>query len=101
MDFTTFHNIVNGEKRKGRECYRGVDPMIRQEFPHDAPIATIDDLDEAVKAAQTAFLAWSETTLKKRSTKLQAFATRLLSFEKEFTDFLIKENGKPVSVRRF
>lgn len=98
MDFTTFHNVVNGEKRKGSDCYHGIDPTTRQKFPHAAPVATNEDLDEAVKAAQNAFQAWSETTLEERSTLLKAFAMKVLSYENEFTELLVKENGKPVSI---
>jgi acyl-CoA reductase-like NAD-dependent aldehyde dehydrogenase len=99
MDFTTFYNIVNGEKRTARDCYHGIDPTTRQEFLHHAPVATISDLDEAVKAAQHAFQAWSETTLEERRTLLQAFARKFLSYETEFINLLAEENGKPVSVQ--
>ncbi len=60
------------------------------------PVATEQDLDDAVKSARKAFPSWSQTPIEKRRELLQKFSDALMSYEEEFTTLLGQENGKPV-----
>ncbi|KIV96813.1 hypothetical protein PV10_00629 [Exophiala mesophila] len=96
MDFTQFSNIVNGEARGGNAVYQGIDPTTRQKL-WDVPVATRQDVDDAVQAAQEAFKSWSTTPIAKRKEICSKFGQLYQSHMQDF-DFLIrKECGKPVS----
>ena len=96
MDFTKFSNIVNGEARGGNAFYQGIDPTTRQKL-WDVPVATHQDVDDAVQAAQEAFKSWSTTPIAKRKEICAKFGQLYQSHIQDF-DFLIrKECGKPVS----
>ncbi|CAI4217181.1 unnamed protein product [Parascedosporium putredinis] len=61
----TFYNIINGEKRSSAKVERGIDPRTEEEL-WDCPVASVEELDEAVAAAQKAFVTWSRTTVQER-----------------------------------
>lgn len=60
------------------------------------PIATSQDVDDAVESAQRAFETWSETPFKKRNELVNKFKEHYLSYADEMTDLMCKETGKPV-----
>jgi len=95
IDFTTFHNIVNGEKRGSSESHHGINPATGEKL-WAVPIANQQDVDDAVKAASKAFKSWSQVPFEKRKEHLSKFADLFASYESEFTELLYKENGKPV-----
>ena len=90
-----FCNIINGELRGGDQKGHGVNP--RTEDPLWAfPIASRQDLDDAVKAAQDAFQKWSRTDIKERQQVLLEIAGAL-SREKDLISGIVsKETGKSV-----
>ncbi|KAI9757530.1 MAG: hypothetical protein M4579_003443 [Chaenotheca gracillima] len=94
VDFATFHNTVNGEHRGGKTVYQGINPATREQL-WDTPVATKQDLDDAVSAAQQAFPAWSATSLEERREKVKGFADALRSYADELAELLMKEAGKP------
>lgn len=97
IDFTTFHNIVNGEKRGSSNSHHGINPATGEEL-WPVPIANQQDVDDAVKAASKAFKSWSQVPFGKRKEYLTKFADLFASYESEFTEILYKENGKPVLI---
>lgn len=54
-------------------------------------------MDHAVSCARKAFRPWSNTPLEKRREALLAFADAIQAHEKEFTQLLTLEQGKPLS----
>lgn len=96
IDFTTFHNIVDGKKRGSDTAHQGVNPTTGEQL-WDVPIAGQDDVNDAVEAAEKAFPEWAATPMDKRKELLQKFVELYKNYEKEFTDLLCKETGKPVS----
>jgi acyl-CoA reductase-like NAD-dependent aldehyde dehydrogenase len=95
MDFTYFANIVNGKPRLGSSFYRGVDPTSRKKL-WDVPIATSQDLDDAVQAAQDAFKSWSIMPMEDRRAKCMEFAKLYKQHLEDFDKLIRKECGKPV-----
>lgn len=61
-----------------------------------APRATADDAREAIDAAHTAFVEWSEWTQAKRADVLRRVVGLIHLHEKELATLLTKEQGKPL-----
>ncbi|MEM9049281.1 MAG: aldehyde dehydrogenase family protein [Pseudomonadota bacterium] len=62
-----------------------------------APNATLDDLDAAVAAAETAFTTWSETSDEERASALGAIAEKLGAHSEEIAALITQEQGKPLN----
>ena len=98
VDFTSYLNIVDGIPRSAKTFHQGVNPATKSKL-WEVPIATHQDVDDAVAAANEAFKAWSETPFDERRELIQHYGDALKEYEKEFTDLIQKECGKPVSLR--
>ncbi|KAI9817231.1 MAG: hypothetical protein M1827_001344 [Pycnora praestabilis] len=94
MDFTTFHNIIDGKPRGAKHCHNGINPATKEKL-WDVPIATKEDVNDAVEAAQRAFPSWSQTPFEERARLVTQFADAYAEHEKEFTDLMVEECGKP------
>ena len=94
MDFTTFTNFVNGRPRSSSKSYHGINPST-EEALWSAPLASEQDLNDAVNAAQEAFPSWSRTPFETRCQLLKDYAEALRAHEKDFTNLVMKETGKP------
>jgi hypothetical protein len=99
MDLTTFTNIVNGKSRSGTSSYHGTNPSTREKL-WDVPIATREDLHDAVQAAQAAFRSWSVLKIEDRRRVCLQFGELYKSHLQEFDDLITKECGKPVGANR-
>jgi acyl-CoA reductase-like NAD-dependent aldehyde dehydrogenase len=91
-----FFNIINGEKRSSQTYHQCTDPRTEKHL-WDAPIASPDDLDEAVKAARIAQLSWKQTTVAHRQSLLQELSKRLETHRTKLVATLMRESGKSVS----
>ena len=96
VDFTSFSNIIDGKPRNAESYYQGINPATKEKLWR-VPVATRQDLDDAVVAARKAFPAWSQVPFEERQTLLKAFADAYIAYKDEFTELLLKESGKPVS----
>jgi acyl-CoA reductase-like NAD-dependent aldehyde dehydrogenase len=94
IKFDEFYNIVDGKQRSAQAFHNGIDPTTGQKN-WDVPIATQEDVNDAVAAGQKAFKTWSQTPIEKRKDLMKKFIDLYGSYEKEFTDLLCKETGKP------
>ena len=94
MDFTIFTNFVDGKPRSSSKSYHGINPSTEEDL-WDVPLASEQDLDDAVDAARKAFLGWSKTSFEERSRLLKEYAEALRSHEKDLTNLVMKETGKP------
>ena len=94
IDFTTFPNIINGEPRNSKTKYHGVDPTTKEPL-WDCAIATDEDIEDAVQAANKAFEQWRHTTWEERTQKIAQFKDLFESYHDEMTTLLLKETGKP------
>lgn len=99
LDFTTFKNTINGKLVDGGagETRHGINPATKKALPA-VPVATKQDVDDAVKAARTAFKSWGRTSLEERKKAINAYADALAELEGEFAQLLTAEQGKPVSL---
>jgi delta 1-pyrroline-5-carboxylate dehydrogenase len=99
LDFTTFHNVINGKLVCSSQTRHGINPATKQPNA-EVPIATLDDVDHAVAAARAAFKSWSKTTIEKRVAALNAFAAALLGYQDEFARLMTIEQGKTVRISK-
>ncbi|KAJ6188706.1 aldehyde dehydrogenase [Penicillium mononematosum] len=96
LDFTNFHNIINGELISTAVTQNGINPANKK--PNSpVPVASHADLDKAVTAAQVAFEQWSRYPLEDRRRALFAYSDALNAEKEAFTSLLTKEQGKPLS----
>ena len=94
IDFGSFSNIVNGQLRNSKNKYHGIDPTTKE--PNwDVPVASHDDIEEAVAAANKAYTSWKKTTWAERTHLIERFKEVYFSYEEELTDLVAKECGKP------
>lgn len=95
LDFTTFKNTINGKQVESKTTRHGINPATKKENPA-VPVATQQDLDNAVKAARQAFKTWKDTTYEERAKKLNDFANAFMGEKEGFAKLLTQEQGKPL-----
>ncbi|KAI9647611.1 hypothetical protein NHQ30_003996 [Ciborinia camelliae] len=93
MDFSTFHNTIDGKLTNTTQTRHGINPSTGEANP-PVPLSTITELDEAVTAAKKAQKSWSRTTITERRTIFNAFADAVQGYKNEFINLLIQEQGK-------
>jgi acyl-CoA reductase-like NAD-dependent aldehyde dehydrogenase len=99
LNFSTFFNIIDGKLGSTKETRNGINPATNEELL-PCPVSTLQDVDEAVNAAQVAFKSWSKTSVEHRKQQLRAFAAALTENKSEFAKLLTSEQGKPVRIHR-
>jgi acyl-CoA reductase-like NAD-dependent aldehyde dehydrogenase len=95
VEFEKFHNIVDGLPRSSSDFHHGINPSDGKAL-WDVPIATENDLDDAVKAAKKAFKTWSKTKWEDRQQIIKNIAEEFMKYEAEMGKLVMLEGGKPV-----
>lgn len=92
-----YRNLVDGQLVEAASTYGVINPSTGEVFAQ-APQATGNDANNAVKAANAAFKAWSKTGISERKDALLAAVAKLQepAIAKEIADVLCKEQGKPM-----
>ncbi|KAF2128189.1 aldehyde dehydrogenase [Dothidotthia symphoricarpi CBS 119687] len=94
IDFEKFYNIVDGKQRGSDNIHHGVNPTTGKDL-WDVPIASEQDLNDAVASAKKAFPAWRDTPLEKRKETIGKFVEVWQQHQDEMITLLCKESGKP------
>ncbi|PKS07045.1 hypothetical protein jhhlp_005642 [Lomentospora prolificans] len=89
----TFYNTINGENRSSSNVHRGVNPRTEEEL-WDCPIASVEDLNEAVAAAEKAFKTWGRSTMDERKAVLTKMAEKMKEHAAELEEIVRLETGK-------
>ena len=76
-----------------------IDPATGEPL-YEVPVATEEDLDNAVKHAREAFKSWSETTTEDRGRLLLKFADAIEENQEELAKLLTMEQGKPLALAK-
>lgn len=95
ISFQHFSNVINGGLRSAKSFYHGINPVTQEEL-WPAPVASEEDVNDAVAAAQAAYAKWKKVAWTTRKEKLIDFTKQLIEHEAAFTELVIKETGKPV-----
>ncbi|MDF3306741.1 aldehyde dehydrogenase family protein [Rhodococcus sp. T2V] len=91
---TEFAMTINGQSATAQDTAPVYNPATTEVIAH-VPVASSDHLDEAVAAAQAAFVGWSATPLAERQAIVSAIGDRLEAHAEEFLALLTAEQGKP------
>jgi betaine-aldehyde dehydrogenase len=94
-------NFVNGKQADPRDgAYSDVvDPSTGQAYAQ-APVSSAADVEEALRAAATAFESWRDATPKDRSRAMYQFADAIERRAQEFVEAESRNTGKPVGFCR-
>ncbi|KAG6359837.1 hypothetical protein INS49_010890 [Diaporthe citri] len=93
LESPKFYNIINGEKRSASSSHQVTDPRTGQPL-WDAPIATTQDLEEAIEAANKAFKTWGRTTVAERQDALRKVVDVVNGNQAELAEYAMRETGK-------
>jgi succinate-semialdehyde dehydrogenase/glutarate-semialdehyde dehydrogenase len=89
--------IINGENRKSRDGqYQEVINPATMEVIDTIPLATAEDVEEALDVAQKGKAIWANTPTHERYDILIRFANLLQEHKQELANILTLENGKPL-----
>ncbi|MCJ1471737.1 hypothetical protein MMC13_000377 [Lambiella insularis] len=94
LDFTTFHNIVDGKPRGGEATYHGINGATETPL-WEVPVASQQDVEDAVASATAAFPSWSHLPYSDRVKAVRAWGDEFAALHNEFTELLITECAKP------
>lgn len=98
LDWNTFANVIDGELSTTSKTRTGINPATGE--PNEpVPVSTPEDVDRALEAAKRAFPGWAETPYEERRKAVNAFADAIEAEKENFSKLLVKEQGKPVSLR--
>ncbi len=91
-----FSLIINGEKTAGQAgTFAVLNPATETPAAH-SPLASLEQLDQAVAAAQTAFKTWQHTSDQERKDILHRIADRIEANAQELAEIIVQEQGKPL-----
>lgn len=91
----SFSNMTGGQPVDIQDTFEVLNPST-QSPAGIAPKASVADLDNAVKAAETAFVSWSALSDKERQEYCQAVANKISEHHEELATILTSEQGKPM-----
>ena len=90
------HLVINGKKVATERSFEVLNPA-NEKVAGLAPLAGKKDLDDAVKAAQTAFKKWREVPESERQTACLEIASKIEENAEELAHILTAEQGKPLN----
>ncbi|HGH0834044.1 TPA: CoA-acylating methylmalonate-semialdehyde dehydrogenase [Staphylococcus pseudintermedius] len=88
-------NYIGGKwvESKSEEKIEVLNPATKEVIAY-VPVSTREELDEAAKVAQEAFLKWKEVAVPKRARILFKFQQLLIENKETLANIITKENGK-------
>ncbi|MEP7099225.1 MAG: aldehyde dehydrogenase family protein, partial [Burkholderiales bacterium] len=96
---TPFHMTVNGRALAAAATHDVINPATEEVFAQ-APIATREQLNEAVAAARAAQPAWAARPWAERQVALGALAKLYMEHQEELAQLLTREQGRPLPKAR-
>ncbi|CCO37159.1 putative methylmalonate-semialdehyde dehydrogenase [acylating], mitochondrial Short=MMSDH [Rhizoctonia solani AG-1 IB] len=93
---TEYTHIINGKPAISPTTLSVQNPATQKKIG-EVPVATKDQLDEAVAAARAAFPAWSVKSQDERAQVLEQIADIVEKNIGEYKTILVSEQGKTVS----
>ncbi|KAI1368447.1 aldehyde dehydrogenase [Xylaria arbuscula] len=95
VDFTTYHNVIDGQLSGTDRTRRTVDPATLELNP-EVPVSTKQDVERAVAAAQKAGEAWAEVPWLDRKKAIEAYAEAVEAHIAEIAEIQVREMGCPL-----
>jgi len=97
LTWDNFYNIIDGKLLSTSTTRHSINPATGTANP-EVPVSAQDDVEAAMLAAKKAFKSWADTSMFKRRAALLAFSNALETEQETFAQFLVQEQGKPVSM---
>jgi acyl-CoA reductase-like NAD-dependent aldehyde dehydrogenase len=97
LDWSSYANVIDGHLSSTVEVRHSINPATGDSNP-SVPVSTQDDVEKAMQAAKRAQVGWAATPYEDRRKAVLAFADAVEAEYKGFSDMLVKEQGKPVSI---
>ena len=94
--FAVFANTINGKACLSGKKAQAINPSTRRPL-WDVPVATNDDIENAVAAAKEAFETWSRTHWNERAKYITKAKEALMEIRDNLAELIMQEAGKPVS----
>lgn len=91
----TYQMLINGNLTDGVETIGVINPA-NESVIAQCPVASNEQLDEAVAAAQAAFQSWKHTSFGERAEKIAAMNAAIAANADELATILVQEQGKPL-----
>src|SRR5208282_1724317 len=88
------HLIIGGQHRESQSKTFNVINPATQEIIGTAPIASAEEVEEAVNAAETAFRKWSKVPAASRAEIIFRVAELLKARQQELSTLITREEGK-------
>ncbi|KAI2611230.1 aldehyde dehydrogenase [Hypoxylon fragiforme] len=95
-----FFNVIDGKPRPSKDHHQVIDPRTEEPL-WDAPIATPQDLDDAVAAATRAFKTWKNSTTAERQKAVHEVAEVILKNVDILAEVQMRETGKSKTMSKF
>ncbi|CAM1507400.1 Fc.00g070410.m01.CDS01 [Cosmosporella sp. VM-42] len=89
-------NIINGQFVPTTSTRHSIDPATAEPL-WEVPIATKEDLDNAIKHARGAFKSWSKSTFEERGELVLKHADAIEKNPDDLEKLLTTEQGKPLA----
>jgi acyl-CoA reductase-like NAD-dependent aldehyde dehydrogenase len=93
---TSFTLTINGKKVAGNAGSFDVINPATEAVVAAAPLASIEQLDQAVAAASNAFKTWQHTTNEERQSLMHKIANLIEANADELAEIIVLEQGKPM-----
>lgn len=95
-----FFNVIDGKTRDSKDHHQVIDPRTEEPL-WDAPLATSQDLDDAVEAAARAFKTWKKSSTAERQQAVHDVANVILENVDILTEVQMRETGKSKPMSKF
>ena len=93
-------HLIDGLLRRGAATYEVINPAHGRAFAR-CPVATREDLDDAVRAARREAPAWRALSPEERRRLIFEFADRMVDAAADIAPLLTQEHGKPLEQAKF
>ncbi|KAJ5757652.1 uncharacterized protein N7511_006346 [Penicillium nucicola] len=97
LSFGKFYNVIDGDCRDSSKTTFSIDPSTESKL-WDVPVASAQDVEDAVRSANKAFKTWSVTSFEERVNQLSQWREIYKTSIEDFTKLLMAECGKPHAV---
>ncbi|KAG8707315.1 hypothetical protein FRC08_000583 [Ceratobasidium sp. 394] len=91
-----YTHIINGKPATSSKKLDVINPATQEKIA-EVPVATKEQLDEAVAAARAAFPGWAAKSVDERAEVLNQIASIIEKNLEEYKNVLTAEQGKPLS----
>jgi acyl-CoA reductase-like NAD-dependent aldehyde dehydrogenase len=97
LSWTTFYNVINGKLETTKETRCSINPATEKNNPQ-VPVASREDVDRAMDAAEKAFKPWAALPYDERRKAVLEFCDALETEKEPFSKLLTQEQAKPVKL---